>query len=184
MTIEQRLERLEKENRWIRMTAVAVALALGAVLFVAAGQDQEKDKPTVLDQVRAKSYILVDAENRVRGQWYCRGNHSAFRLDDGLGKGTIGLDLGDEAAGMCLSYGRAGMISLTAYREGGGTVMLTGQDVNGGIQIAYPQGRAPLSVHIWDRKHLRAKLTVPEGEPVSMEWFDQDGRRIEAPTPK
>jgi hypothetical protein len=67
MTTEQRLARLERENRWTKGIAVALALALGVVLFVSAGQEQEKDKPKVLDQVRAKRFLAVDESGVERG---------------------------------------------------------------------------------------------------------------------
>jgi hypothetical protein len=67
MSLEDRVARLERENRWTKGVAVALALALGVVLFVAAGQDQEKDKAKVLEEVRARKFIVVAEDGTPRG---------------------------------------------------------------------------------------------------------------------
>jgi len=64
MTTEERLARLERENRWMKLGGGVLLLALVAVLFVGAGQ--EKDKPKVLEEVRARKISVVDDAGKMR----------------------------------------------------------------------------------------------------------------------
>jgi hypothetical protein len=62
MTTDQRLARLERQNAWMKATVAGMAVVLAAVFLVAAGQD--RDKPEVLEEVRARRLILLDRESR------------------------------------------------------------------------------------------------------------------------
>jgi len=59
MTTDQRLERLERQNRWMKVAVASMAVVLAVVFLIAAGQDQEKDRAKVLEEVRAKKLVLV-----------------------------------------------------------------------------------------------------------------------------
>ncbi len=59
MTVEQRLERLERQNRWLKRIAT-VCVAVVAVVFLLG---QGKDKPRV---VEAEAFVLRDSEGKQR----------------------------------------------------------------------------------------------------------------------
>jgi hypothetical protein len=64
MTTDQRLERLERQNWWMKVAVASMAVVLAVVFLIAAGQDEEKDKPKVLEEVRAKRFVAVDESGR------------------------------------------------------------------------------------------------------------------------
>ena len=67
MTTDERLARLERENRCMQLGGVVLLLALVAVLLVAAGQ--EKEKPKVLEEVMAKKFYVIGENGKIRGSW-------------------------------------------------------------------------------------------------------------------
>jgi hypothetical protein len=84
MTTDQRLERLERQNRWMKAAVASMAVVLAVVLLVAAGQDREKDKPKVLEEVRAKKFVVSDSLGHEHGKLY---------FDDATPPGYVALDL-------------------------------------------------------------------------------------------
>ena len=62
MTIEQRLEKLERQNKWMRRIG-AVAVALVAAVFLM-GQGKEKEPPDLI----VKSLTVVDKDGKVRAR--------------------------------------------------------------------------------------------------------------------
>jgi hypothetical protein len=69
MTIEQRLARLERDNRLLKMVVFACVAILGCVGFIAA------DKPDgeAAEKVAAKKFVLVDNSGKPRGAWTADG---------------------------------------------------------------------------------------------------------------
>jgi hypothetical protein len=102
MTTEQRLARLERENRWMRRLG-AVAVAVAAAVFLVG---QGKDKPRV---VEAQKFVLRDSEGKSRAELSLRE------------RGGVGLDLRDGAgtprASLLLLRPDAPMLAL---RDGSG----------------------------------------------------------------
>ena len=62
MTTEQRLERLERENRWMRRIGV-VAVAVAAAVFLV-GQGKEKELP----DLEVRSLTMRDKDGRIRAK--------------------------------------------------------------------------------------------------------------------
>jgi len=62
MTTDQRLAKLERENRIIKAAGLVLLLALGACLLLGAGQDE----PKVLEEVKAKRFVVQDEMGRER----------------------------------------------------------------------------------------------------------------------
>jgi hypothetical protein len=87
MTTDQRLERLERQNRWMKVAVASMAVVLAVVFLIAAGEDQEKDK--VLEEVRAKKLVLVDEQNVERGMMSCERNRVELRLQYSNGKSAL-----------------------------------------------------------------------------------------------
>ena len=63
MTTDQRLERLERQNRWMKVAVASMAVVLAVVFLIAAGQDQEKVK--VLEEVKAKKFADAAFRNKI-----------------------------------------------------------------------------------------------------------------------
>ena len=63
-TVAQRLDRLERENRWWRALGVVAVAALG--LFVMTGAIWSK----VPDEVKARKFVLIGEEGKKRGVWW------------------------------------------------------------------------------------------------------------------
>jgi hypothetical protein len=57
MTTDQRLARLERENRWMKVAGVLLLSALGSCQFLRTEENQKKLETT--DEIRAKRVILV-----------------------------------------------------------------------------------------------------------------------------
>jgi hypothetical protein len=165
MTTEQRLARLERENRWTKGIAVALALALGVVLFVAAGQDQEKDKLEVLDEVRAKSFVLVDEDQRTRG-----------KLDVGEGSSRLTLFDAAEKALARISTTASGSSALCLY------------DPAGKIRVAlsYMSKAAPTSLQdravltLADRNAMDRAMLVADPDGGASLVFPDESQNVRA----
>jgi len=67
-TLDARLTRLERQNRWLRHGLAAVGLAAGAVLWMA-------HAPILPSEVRAQRILLVDDRGEIRIE---------LRADDGI----------------------------------------------------------------------------------------------------
>ncbi len=63
MTIEQRVEKLERQNRWMRRIAVLVVVVAGAVLYV-----KGKMLPPLLEVGAVQVKTRVDGKTRVLPQ--------------------------------------------------------------------------------------------------------------------
>jgi hypothetical protein len=88
MTLEQRLERLERENRWMRrLGAVAVAVVAAVLLM---GQDKAKDLPDLV----VRSLTVKDKDGKVRATLATLATGSAYlRFLDKSGKRRAALDV-------------------------------------------------------------------------------------------
>ncbi len=58
----ERLQKLERQNRWVKRGVLAVTAGLAITLFMGAGGD----KPEVLDEIRVKKLIVEDDAGIVR----------------------------------------------------------------------------------------------------------------------
>jgi len=92
MTTEERLGRLERENRWMKLGGAVLLLALVAVLFVGAGQ--EEDTPKVIELIRARKLELVNEHGAISGWLYADPGKSGLILRDPYGKGRISMTAG------------------------------------------------------------------------------------------
>ena len=65
MTTEQRFKRLERENVRMKATVAGMTVVLAVVLLVGAGPNQ--DKTNVLEEVRAKRFVVINEAGEIRG---------------------------------------------------------------------------------------------------------------------
>jgi hypothetical protein len=75
MSIEQRIDCLERDNRYLKRLLIGCLLSAGAV--VAMGQAA---RPTIPDVVRAKAFEVIDQSGRL-----------ALKLNSDNGNGVIGI---------------------------------------------------------------------------------------------
>jgi hypothetical protein len=59
MNLEERVQRIERQNRWLKTLLLLVFLAVGGLALIAAKQD----KPAVADVVKARKLVLVDQQS-------------------------------------------------------------------------------------------------------------------------
>jgi hypothetical protein len=90
MTTEQRLERLERENRWMRRIGVVAVAVVAAVFLIGQG----KEKPGVRTQVvEATGVVIRDAKNRNRIEIGVFKEEPAIRMFGPAGKKRLSMDL-------------------------------------------------------------------------------------------
>jgi hypothetical protein len=112
MTTEQRLERLERENKWMRRIGV-VAVAVAATVFLI-GQGKEKALP----DLKAKSLELIDESGK---RWLFAGSKkemASFGLYDTNGAWFfVWQDKVDKQRNVELRSDNRGFVNLTASDE-------------------------------------------------------------------
>lgn len=114
--IAARLARLEKSNRRLRLTLVAVVVAASSLALVAAGR---QDSKPVADEVRAKRIVVVDSDGVVRG---------AFGSDR-FGQPSLELFDSNGKPGLAMASNRGGGASLTMKSDLGVIVLgVVGED--------------------------------------------------------
>ena len=195
--IKQRLDRLERENRWWKVLGVVAVAALGLVVLTGA------TKSEVADEIWAKRIVLVDEAGRVRIELDTTrdDNFPFFRLTDKGGHNRITLGMKpDESPGLNL-YNKAGkrgatlaMLSdyssiLSFYdKDGIPTIVLTGEmDGSSGIVIATKGGKGLASLIVDSKGALGLDISDKDGErriwfglaadgsPL-LKLFDKDGQ--------
>ncbi len=113
--VTERLDRLERQNRRLRLALIAIAMGVGAVLLTAA-------MPSIMQTVTAQNFVLVDAASKTRALLFVdHGGETVFDLMDARGTiravlevddgGGTGFDLLD-ASGKVKAH-------LGAYNDGG-----------------------------------------------------------------
>lgn len=65
--ITSRMDRLEKQNRWLKRVMCVIVAGLGVTLLMA----QAAPKARVIE---AERFVLKDGNGKTRGQWYVRDN--------------------------------------------------------------------------------------------------------------
>ncbi len=207
-TLTQRLDRLERENRRLKIAGAVLLLALAAVGVM--GQVLPKAVPKV---VEAERFVLRDTRGRTRATLDAEGSGTlALSLYDQNGKiraslaveadGTPRLDLVDQngkqrvalnvvkdASALVLAdQNGKGRISLTVLP--GGRPDLALSDQNGKTRLVLDVGTSGPSVVLYDENEKeRAVLghaaleatatgTVEQRPASSLVLFDRDGKVI------
>jgi len=76
MTADQRIERLERQNRWMRRVGVLAMVGIAALLFLA--QTREKRLP----DLKVRSLAVLDEKGRVRASIAPHESGVGFMLSD------------------------------------------------------------------------------------------------------
>ena len=113
--VVDRLNRLERENRVMKWTVVSLAAVVAMIGLVGATL---KKKPTAVEEVRAKRFVLVDQAGKQRGLW------TVFR--DTVDLETFELKAQDMVALDMRSKGNTARIAVSADSAGFSMSSLTG----------------------------------------------------------
>jgi hypothetical protein len=168
MTTEQRLERLERENRWMRrIGAVGVAVA-AAVLLIGQGKDKKlpdlEVRSLVARSLVARSLVVVDDEGTRRVELDSLDDSIYLRLTDRTGRERFTLLAGNKGQSELYFNDRTGTTKLALGVSDGSPYL----DMTGA-------GRVTLSGR--DEK-MRAGLATNEDGTPSLSFFDKDGKHI------
>ena len=181
-----RLSRLERENRAMKWTVVLLAAAVVMIGLVGATL---KRKPTVVEEIRARRFVLFDQAGKQRGLWAVFRDTvdlETFELKpndmvalDMRSKGnTARIAVSADSAGVSLSS-LTGSRSLTLMRSDGrvSTSMWrsgSGPQETAGIRVR-SDGSAGLSLHDVDGKPRINLSLAGDGSPY-LSFFDQRQR--------
>ena len=139
MSLEQRMTRLERENKWLRRVVVFAVALFGVAAFMAAGRPQ--DKNLEVNVLRAQRIQLVD------------GNGNDIGLLGMSKDGKPTLHIGSAK----------GTINMTAM---GGASLITLAGGNGSLELSSGTDKIPPSLWMHDsmdreRVRLEAKADCP-----------------------
>ncbi|HEY5676529.1 MAG TPA: hypothetical protein VIR81_07090 [Myxococcales bacterium] len=88
--VEERLARLEKQQRRWRAAALTLAVAVGVLLTAAFAGQNEFDRGFILphppEGVRARAFVLTDQSGKVQGEWTTEGGQPVLRFYGPNGK--------------------------------------------------------------------------------------------------
>jgi len=76
MTTDQRIERLERQNRWMRRVGVLAIIGIAALLFMAQARESK------LPDLKVRSLAVLDEKGRVRASLAPHENGVGFTLSD------------------------------------------------------------------------------------------------------
>ena len=160
--LTERLERLEKQNRWL----VRIALAMGAVLLLVVTLGAVPSPPYTQPSVRTKNLQVVDQDGNLRAALgVIDGNPSFFLYDEygslrallGFSGGEPGLGLYDEEgtlrAGLSLNVDGSPSLYLSDEKvsssQTSGSVSGSGQTakmitLNAGVAVFHVTGNSTL----------------------------------------
>jgi hypothetical protein len=193
--LTQRLDRLERENRWLKRVGAAGLIGLAGVLFMGAALAK------VPDEVRAKAFVVVDDAGIERARLF----NSALML---VPAGKTGLMLYASQDHISLSVvdktKRAELNGIFQIRaDGGGILRIPAKDGTGGVRLfAEPDGTSGITLltqqdkvrgsfrmddqgraglYLTDDTVPRAMLvhrTVGEHSSSFLLFYDKDGKVI------
>lgn len=185
--LTQRLDRLERENRYLKISGIAAAviLAAGALLGAAAS--------SVPQELRAKKFVLTDDTGARRAVLETLENGaSRLALYKKGGKGEVELAVGrdgvpylvltdsggltflgispDGSASINLGGSTAGFLTLRAVSDGSAQVSVRGKDSKGALQAAGllkadSKGEVSLVLHDPGIKSLVRLIMTDDGSP-------------------
>lgn len=86
MSLENRVNRLERELRWSRAINLAGIAAIAFLLLTA-----EAPKPPVPDVITTQKLRIVDEQGRARANFFASGDDVYLLVGDASGKPRIGI---------------------------------------------------------------------------------------------
>jgi hypothetical protein len=172
LTIEQRLARLERQNRRLRC---AVTLTLVAIPAAALTGMQEQSPATQAAAVDSTEFRLLDKQGKPRARLAMLEEGPALLLTDAQGNSKAKFML-DDVSGPSLSlcdHNAFNRISL-AVKPTGATLALA--DGNGADRLELASCESDATVSLYDHRHKsRARLGLDGEEQPSLHFYTTDG---------
>jgi hypothetical protein len=157
--IEERLEKLERQNRRMKLAGLGAVVIAGA--FVLMGQ---ASGPRTPPEVRAKSFVLMDANGETRARLYMSAKAPMLELFDANGKPRAGLGVTSDGPELDLYDAKGNpRAEMDAFSDGPGLDLA---DANGKVraQLAVNSDGPILDLNGADGKSS-AWLIVPSDGP-------------------
>lgn len=206
-SLAERVNRVERQNRRLRI-GVVVALLLIVAVAASAVSLVKARKPKALE---AERFVLRDADGKMRADLgLTKEKRPALTLYDAKGTARVSLDLAEEGPSLVMHNAQGKkQVALTTTKHSNSLHI---SDGNGrrriSLLVGTPLGRRRMEryarIHLWDtsghqRAHLSAdewasalslnhpekgwaSLRVSEGQDPSLELMDVKGRPLfEAP---
>lgn len=171
MSIEQRLQRLETENR--RLKRAGLVLLLFPALFVLMGQ-ATPDKAQDENVLRASRFVLTDADGHERGVFGLRTDGQPYlKFLDPNGKTRIQLYVAEKSSALHF-FDADGVPRIELARAEGGPILnFIGED--SASRVALSAGEET-KLELWnsDNGHHRPILSMKEGEHI---FYDVGGTK-------
>jgi hypothetical protein len=152
--ILSRIEKLERQNRWMKSAATLVLVAVACVGLMGQTTTTPKKKtakpapaaapaaPVLPKDIEAESFTLKDPNGKVRAELAMSGTGPALKLRDASGSALVTISLNDAAPGgpfVLLSdpQHKAG-VTLSVLENAGSQLLLTGErpDIQAHIGVA------------------------------------------------
>jgi hypothetical protein len=185
--LQERLAQLESQiNRSRRLTAFSVilgALAIAGLLYQWSNPGDSKQASKLAQKLRAESFSLVDAADKVRGQWAMTDNGPGLMLADDKGVEQVRLGVIPEGPYVALQDGEGRLrVVMDATKPDGPSISVL--DEQGMIR-----GRMVVSAagSFLSLKDTKGKTRVGQGvtrEGGGLTLLDEDGKerlRLGAP---
>lgn len=124
--LEERLNRVERQNRWL-----SVALG-GILLLVVVGATDQKD------EIRAGSFKLVDGKGVARAEFAIKDDNPGLVFLDESGTDRIKIFHDQDGTGLYISDGDGTTrIGIAQFAHGGGGVALHGPESKGAVVLYF-----------------------------------------------
>jgi hypothetical protein len=163
-SLEIRIERLEKQNRRLKLGALTVLIAFISVSLL--GQTKQTKKtppkpaaapaaPVTPEQIEAHSFVLKDSNGKVRAELSMTGTGPGLKLRDEAGTALVTLSLNDGA-------------------PQGPLLLMSDPQHKAGVSISVLSGNGSQLSLVGERPDIQAHMAVaPAG--TSFEMSDADG---------
>ena len=155
MTTEERIERLEQNNRRLLAGLVTVILlGIGVAAIPKPGGD-------VVDEVRARAFILVDDNGKTRAALLVSTNGPGLYLLDGNKQARVSLDISKDMSG--LADCAPGLVLA---------------DKNGTLRVQLVTSQNDSWLQLSDKNNTRrVRLDLDKDEPA-LDLLDETGKTI------
>jgi hypothetical protein len=126
MTVEQRLTRLERQNRTLKLGLAGLIVAAGTALLMGQAAPPPATHPAVPDVVRARRFEVVN-EAGVPVVTLMGWEHGGWiETRDNRGRRLFDVSATDDGAGLLSTYNQHGRdsVALGGVRDGSGLLMI------------------------------------------------------------
>ncbi len=170
MTIEQRVAKLERQNKWMKRAGGLALAAVACVVLMGQG------KPKELPDLRARSLTITDAKGKRRISLHATEAGPRLDLYDANGHARVNISYIEESGQAAIMLlGTKALVFLNASR-GSAHLQINDKDGNSALDGSALNLDAA-------REKARARLSVFRGSP-SVELRDKDGSVIWQAPPK